>query len=55
VWARRWSKAEIDEGRTQDRAAKAAYFDEIDEGPAAPVEGDVKKRRKEGRGSARVD
>jgi hypothetical protein len=47
VWARRWSKAEIEEGRKEDRAAKTAYFEAADREAVDPVqnEGGIRKKR----------
>jgi hypothetical protein len=36
VWARRWSRKEIEDGRAHDQLAKESYFDSSD----APIESD---------------
>lgn len=50
VWARRWSKTDIEEARREDRAAKAAYFDGSSGRAVVSSEEETKKRREHGSG-----
>lgn len=42
VWARRWSREEIEEGRTKDRRAREFYFNRADSAEAKNQDGEEK-------------